>query len=564
LASNDQFVLEILQDVGLIDKEQATKAEFMSGGTGKGLVDTLVEMGAVTRGDVTRALANQFGMDTIDLEEVRVEQEVIDMIPANIAKRYRVLPVFLQEDNLTVAIGDPEDVETLDMLRYMLKYEISGVVADQRQLDSAIEYYYGGNEELEGVMEDLTEENVELPGLGGDMPREEDGDAPIIKLAGLIISEAFRNRTSDIHLEPLERRFRVRYRIDGVLHEVENPPKRLQSAVIARFKLMARMDLAEHRIPQDGRIQFDVAGRSLDLRVSCLPTSHGESIVMRILDKTSLLLGLPDLGFMEDDLVMFEKLISAPDGILLVTGPTGSGKTTTLYGVLNYVNRPDRKIITVEDPVEYMLAGINQVLVRDDVGLTFARALRAILRQAPNIILIGEIRDLETANIAVNASLTGHLVFSTLHTNDAPSAIPRLIDMGVKPFLVASSLRGIMAQRLVRTICKNCAEPYTPQESEYRAFGLTTEDILSASTKKGRGCHECKGSGYRGRKGIFEIFEIDEDARRLVYQLTAAAKLRHHAREHGMSTLREDGIRKALAGWTTFAEVSRVTQSDVS
>jgi general secretion pathway protein E/type IV pilus assembly protein PilB len=370
-------------------------------------------------------------------------------------------------------------------------------------------------------------------------------------------------RASDIQLEPLAKRFRLRYRIDGVLHEMKAPPKRLQASIIARLKIQSNMSIAEHRVPQDGRIQTSVGGKLIDLRVSCLPTNHGESIVMRILDKEGLRLGLGELGFFTDDQQTFERLIGLPDGILLVTGPTGSGKTTTLYSCLHFINRPDRKIITVEDPVEYILAGINQVQVNETVGLTFAAALRSILRQAPNVIMIGEIRDLETATIAINASLTGHLVFSTLHTNDAPSAVTRLIDIGVKPFLVASSTRALMAQRLVRKVCRKCAQPYRPTEAELRAINVDQATMEGANFLHGKGCPDCSGTGYRGRMGIFEVFVIDDDARKLIYEKVPSSVLRSRAREMGMRTLREDGVRKVLAGITTPDEVVRATVGDV-
>ncbi|MCX6997950.1 MAG: ATPase, T2SS/T4P/T4SS family [Kiritimatiellaeota bacterium] len=374
--------------------------------------------------------------------------------------------------------------------------------------------------------------------------------------------EAFRSRSSDIHLEPMAKKFRVRYRVDGVLHEVDSPPKRLQSAIISRVKIMANMSIAEKRVPQDGRIQINVMGRELDLRVSAIPSNHGESIVMRILDKSSLLLGLPQLGFFSDDQQTFERLIGLSDGILLVTGPTGSGKTTTLYACLNNINKPDRKIITVEDPVEYHLAGINQVHVRADIGLTFAAALRSILRQAPNVIMIGEIRDRETAEIAVNASLTGHLVFSTLHTNDAPSAVIRLIDIGVKPFLVASSTRAIMAQRLVRRICDKCKEGYTPTESELHLLGPAAALLKESTLYRGKGCADCLYTGFRGRLGIYEIFVLNDNVRNMIFERVSASALRNTARQLGMRTLREDGLRKVVTGVTTLTEVLRVTMGD--
>jgi len=415
------------------------------------------------------------------------------------------------------------------------------------------------------MIQDITEGEVDIGTIAAvtsDDGGTVDADAPIIKLVNTIIVEAFKARASDIHLEPMSKTFRVRYRIDGVLHDMKGPPKRLQPSIISRLKIQSNMSIAEKRIPQDGRIQAKVGGKLIDLRVSCLPTNHGESIVMRILDKEGLKLGLPELGFFTDDQQTFERLIALPDGILLVTGPTGSGKTTTLYSCLNYINRPDRKIITVEDPVEYQLAGINQVQVQESIGFTFAAALRSMLRQAPNVIMLGEIRDLETASIAINASLTGHLVFSTLHTNDAPSAVTRLIDIGVKPFLVASSTRAMMAQRLVRKICKKCAAPHMPTETELRALAIDPHRTEGANFQKGKGCPECKNTGHRGRFGIFEIFMIEDAARRLIYEKVPSSVLRIKAREMGMRTLREDGSRKVVAGLTTADEVIKNTVGD--
>ena len=362
-------------------------------------------------------------------------------------------------------------------------------------------------------------------------------------------------------MEPLEKRFRVRYRIDGVLNEVENPPKYLQKNILSRLKLMAGMDLSEHRVTQDGRIMIGAMGRDLDLRVSNIPTTHGESIVMRILDKSSVMLGIPELGFLADDQELIDKIINFPDGIFLVTGPTGSGKTTSLYAFLHSLNQPTRKIITAEDPVEYELSGINQVQIRDDIGLTFSAALRSMLRQAPNIIMVGEIRDLETGDTAINAALTGHLVFSTLHTNDAPSAVTRLIDMGIKPFLVASAVRAIMAQRLLRKVCRNCCEDLEPTEAELTSLGLPTDFFAEADLKFGRGCSECS-KGYKGRLGIFEIFIVDESVQELIFEKVSASQIRERARALGMRTLREDGLRKVAAGITTLAEVIRVTAAD--
>jgi len=420
-------------------------------------------------------------------------------------------------------------------------------------------------ESVESFLEDITEGSLDISEVAStDVSQDntDDDDAPIIRLVSLIILEAFRTRASDIHMEPLEKRFRVRYRIDGVLIEVENPPKYLQNNILSRVKLMAGMDLSEHRVPQDGRIQIGAMGRDLDLRVSDIPTTHGESIVMRILDKSGIMLGIPEMGFFADDQETIEHIINLPDGIFLVTGPTGSGKTTSLYAFLHTLNQPTRKIITAEDPVEYELSGINQVHVHAEIGLTFSHALRAMLRQAPNIIMVGEIRDLETGEIAINAALTGHLVFSTLHTNDAPSAVTRLVDMGVKPFLVASAVRAIMAQRLVRRVCKHCGVETQPTEEELAAVGMPLSAFEHATFKRGKGCSECKG-GFKGRMGIFEIFILDETITDLIYQNADANAIRDRARQLGMRTLREDGLRKCAAGMTTIEEVVRITAADV-
>ena len=569
MTSNDDYILEILENVGLVSREQAIAARQIATQEDEPVMDVLAREGVVAKLDMLKALAGQFGMETISLTGLDIPREVLDMVPGEVAQRYKVVPVFKNENVLTVALGDPLDVDTLDGLRYVLKCNVEGVVAPPEEIEKAIANYYGrATGAVEGMLQEITEGTLALPDevkkqLVGDENVTE-SDAPIIKLVSLIIMEAFRSRASDIHLEPMPKKFRVRYRIDGVLHEVDSPPKRLQSAIISRVKIMANMSIAEKRVPQDGRIQINVMGRDLDLRVSSIPTNHGESIVMRILDKAGIALGLPQLGFFSDDQQIFERLITLSDGIILVTGPTGSGKTTTLYACLNTINKPDRKIITVEDPVEYQMSGINQVQVRADIGMTFSAALRAILRQAPNIIMIGEIRDLETAEIAVNASLTGHLVFSTLHTNDAPSAVTRMIDIGVKPFLVASSTRAIMAQRLVRKICEKCKEPYQPQEAELRLLGPAAKQLATAQLFHGKGCADCQFTGYRGRLGIYEIFQIDDQVRNLIFEQVSSTELRTKARELGMRTLREDGLRKVVAGITTLEEVLRVTMGDAS
>ena len=566
MAEKDDYLLDLLVDLGFTNAGQVATARTESGGTG--IVDYLVANHHIRPADVTQAKAAQFGAEVVHLAGMKIDDDVISLIPRHVAKKYRVIPVFKSEHKVAVAIADPSDLNTMDSLTHLLGTEIDFRVASEPDIEAALNKFYGGEKKaladgvFADVIQELTQEHVEIGGAGEDDGGAVDADAPLIRLVNQIIVDAFKLRASDIHLEPLEKRFRLRYRIDGVMQEMKAPPKRLQPSIIARLKIQANMIISEHRIPQDGRIQTKVGSKLIDLRVSCLPTNHGESIVMRILDKEGLKLGLPELGFFTDDQATFERLIAMPDGILLVTGPTGSGKTTTLYSCLHYINRPDKKIITVEDPVEYVLAGINQVQVSEQVGLTFATALRAILRQAPNVVMIGEIRDMETASIAINASLTGHLVFSTLHTNDAPGAVARLVDIGVKPFLVASSTRCLMAQRLVRKICKKCIEPYTPTDAEMRALGITADNLKGAAVMKGRGCNNCNNTGNRGRFGVFEIFVIDDEARKLIYDRAPTSVLRARAREMGMRTLREDGVRKILAGLTTPEEVIRSTVGD--
>ena len=553
-------------DLGFVNADQVAGLRNEAGSAGVGVVDLMLANKLVRPADVAQAKAAHFGAEVVNLSDLKLTDEVIAIIRRDIAKKYRAIPIFRDENTVTVAVSDPSDLDTIDSLHHLLHADIQIKVASEEDIEAALGKYYGGrtgkeNEAINKTILELTESEVTIPTGGGDAPV--DADAPIIKLVNQLIVEAFKMRASDIHLEPLAKKFRIRYRIDGVMTEMKSPPKRLQPSIIARIKVQSNMSIAERRIPQDGRIQSHVGVILFDLRVSCLPTNHGESIVMRILDKEGLRLGLPELGFFTDDQQTFEKLIALPDGILLVTGPTGSGKTTTLYSCLHFINRPDRKIITVEDPVEYQLAGINQVQVNETVGLSFSTALRSMLRQAPKVIMLGEIRDLETATIAINASLTGHLVFSTLHTNDAPGAVTRLIDIGVKPFLVASSTRALMAQRLVRKICKNCAMPYTPTESELRTLNIDSSTASGATFMRGKGCGNCSNTGYRGRFGVFEIFVIDDEARKLIYDRVPSSVLRTRAREMGMRTLREDGVRKVLAGMTSPEEVIRATVGDV-
>lgn len=565
MAVKDDYLIDTLVDMGLITQEQVDEARSEMSGD-NGVLDTMVAKGELMDESVTMAKAAQAGAEVIELDAIQLADDVISAVPRNVVKRFNAVPVYVSDDTVTMAIGDPTDLEAIDGLQVALGKQIEVRVASDKEIQNAISRYYGGkanrDDSVSKMIQDITEGEVEIASLGAmeaDTGTTVAADAPIIKLTNQIIIDAYRSRASDIHLEPMQHTFRVRYRIDGVCHVVKSPPKSLQASIIARLKIESNMSISEKRIPQDGRIQCDVGDKVIDLRVSSVPTTHGESIVMRILDKDGLKLGLPQLGFFTDDQQTFERLIGLPDGILLVTGPTGSGKTTTLYSCLNFINRPDRKIITVEDPVEYVLAGINQVQVSETVGLTFAHALRSMLRQSPNVVMLGEIRDLETATIAINASLTGHLVFSTLHTNDAPSAVTRLIDIGIKPFLVASSTRAMMAQRLVRKLCPKCVGPHSYSESQLRSIGIDPAAVEDANYQKGKGCANCNDTGHRGRFGIFEVFVVEDDARKLIYEKVPASVLRQRAREMGMRTLREDGARKVIAGLTTVEEVVRAT-----
>ncbi len=570
MAEKDDYLVDILVDLGFVTADQVAELRTEAESAGVGMVDLMLANKLIRPADVAQAKAAHFGAEVVNLAELRLGDEIIALVRRDIAKKYRVIPISKTANTITVAVSDPSDLDTIDSLHHLLRADIELKVASEQDLEAALNRYYGGrmgedNSKMQSTIQELTESEVAVV-KGNDAGETVDADAPIIKLVNGMIVEAFKMRASDIHLEPMAKTFRVRYRIDGVMQQMKSPPKRLQAAILSRLKIQSNMSIAERRIPQDGRIQSQVGGKLIDLRVSCLPTNHGESIVMRILDKEGLRLGLPELGFFTDDQQTFEKLIALPDGILLVTGPTGSGKTTTLYSCLHFINRPDRKIITVEDPVEYQLAGINQVQVNETVGLSFAMALRSMLRQAPNVIMLGEIRDLETASIAINASLTGHLVFSTLHTNDAPGAVTRLIDIGVKPFLVASYKRALMAQRLVRKICRQCAAPHMPTDVELRSLNIDPATVANggggATFMRGKGCSNCSNTGYRGRFGVFEIFVIDDEARKLIYDKVPSSVLRSRAREMGMRTLREDGIRKVLAGLTTPEEVIRATVGD--
>ena len=559
--TTDDQVLEILLDQFRVTKQQVADAREQH--PGAPVLEALLEVGAVQPRDVHGAVAHYHGLTFADLEESGTVQRVHDLsklIPGEVARRHRILPVQQTDHGLQVAIGDPLDFEAFDTVPFLLKTEVEFHYADPERVDALLTELYPRQEGLVAAGTDEEKAGV-----------TSDDDAGIIVLVQDFLEKAQEMRASDIHLEPVDDGFRVRFRIDGELELYKLLPQTLSSAVVSRLKIMTEtMSIDEKRVPQDGRIQCQIRGKALDLRVSTVPTSQGESIVMRLLDQSTLSITLPDLGFMSDDQEYFRGLIKMADGIILVTGPTGSGKTTTLYACLSEINDESRKIITVEDPIEYVMPGVNQVHVKSDIGMTFARALRAMLRQAPNVIMIGEIRDLETAGIAINASLTGHLVLSTLHTNDAPSAIARLVDIGVKPFLVSSAVRAVMAQRLCRKLC-TCKEPAQLTEAELTTLHIDAEQLADASIYKPKGCERCRFTGYRGRLGIFEIFKVDDEMRQMINRMgdgedrseqVSTVQLRKRAREQGMRTLREDGFQKVFAGLTTFDEVLAVTMGD--
>lgn len=564
MTSADEFVLQLLIDKGIIDSAgiegARSQAVEQTGDEDIETLDLLVREDAVTQQQIAFVLAEEFNMEVVDLDEIRVTAEALETLPFELADRYKVFPLEADDHEVELAVFDPLDMDAIDSISHVIQRSISCRVAPLEAIEKAIDQYYDGvqTEQVDSLLSGMDiEGDVAMPtGSQAEVAEEE---APIIRYVHMVISEALKRRASDIHMEPLEKRFRVRYRIDGVLHEVENPPKRLQPSIISRIKLMSDVSISEKRVPLDGRINIKVGAKVIDLRVSTLPTAFGESIVMRILDKEALSLGLPELGFFSDDQATFERIIAMPDGVFLVTGPTGSGKSTTLYTALNCINHPDRKIITVEDPVEYEMSGVNQVQVRREVGMTFSVALRSMLRQAPNIILVGEIRDIETAEIAINAALTGHMVFSTLHTNDAPSAISRLVDIGIKPFLVAAALRAVLAQRLVRRNCPNCKQPYEPDEKLLSSLGIRADQALDASFMKGVGCGNCNSNGFRGRVGLFELFLMNEELQQMIYDDASLVALRAKSREMGMRTMREDGVRKVIAGVTTPGEVLKAT-----
>jgi type IV pilus assembly protein PilB len=557
---------DILVKKQILGPDQLSEARTIQQQTGAKLQDAIVKLGYASHDEVMQAIAEFHGMQFISLTEVTIPPSVIELVPESVARENVVLPMSQENGALKIIISDPSDFDTLQKLQFILNKDITPVLAPREQIVEAINRHYGQTEteSVDSMLQEFTDTQIDFTETESTAnAAADDSDAPVVKLVNLIIQEAISLRASDIHVEPFADRIRIRYRIDGVLVERDSPPRRLLAPLVSRIKIMSYIDISEKRRPQDGRIKMTVSGKHFDLRVSILPTNHGQSVVMRLLDRSSIQVNIKDLGFSEDDYKRFQNIIKRPNGIFLVTGPTGSGKTTTLYSALNELNRPDRKIITAEDPVEYYLPGINQVEVKHQIGLDFARIIRAMLRQAPNIILVGEIRDQETAEIAVQASLTGHLVFSTLHTNDAPSAVTRLQDIGVQPFLVASSVIAIMAQRLVRIICPKCKEQDTPPAAEIKAAGLTPAQASTANFSRGRGCNHCHHTGFRGRKGIFEMLRMSAGIREMTFNREPAQAIRRQARLLGMRTLLEDGVGKAVAGITTLEEVLSICHHDM-
>ena len=556
---------EILREWGKVTEKQVRDALAKQSKSGRRLGDIFLASNDCSETDIAKALALQFDMQFVDLDIGAINPQVMEMMPEAMMREYQIIPLDYSEGRLKVAITDPLDLESVDAIRFRLNMDVDCVLASKEQVQQVIAGYteQTESESVDSMLQEFTSTDIQFEDRGEKGADQHAEAAPIIRLVQLMITEAVRMRASDIHIEPLSTKLRVRYRIDGICIEREPPPKRLQGAISTRVKLMSGMQIEEKRLPQDGRIRMRLDGEELDFRVSTLPAYHGESIVMRILRRESINLGLDTLGFLPDDYEQFRKLIARPNGIFLVTGPTGSGKTTTLYAALNELNTPDTKIITAEDPVEYHISGINQVQVNEQIDLTFQRILRAMLRQAPNIILVGEIRDLETAEMAIHAALTGHLVFSTLHTNDAPSALTRMIDMGVKPFLVASSVQAIMAQRLIRVLCPECKEPDPAIDLvTMRGMGVTDEQLSQATFFRPVGCEHCHNMGYRGRLGIFEIMIMNPEIREMAFKHRPLNEMRQAARALGMRGLMEDGLIKVMRGITTLDEVLARAQRD--
>jgi type IV pilus assembly protein PilB len=573
MAKKRRHLGEIIYKTGLVKKEALIEAIKASKSNHKRLGEILLDKGLIDEENLTKAIAKQFGLEYINPETATISPEAAKALPEELVKKHNIIPMDMSNGRLKLIISDPTDLEMMDAIRFRLNTDPECFLASPTKIRSYLEdsMEEAVDEEDDRLRHSIDATAAELAEVGHELQAEalraqtagEDDDAPIIRLVNLIIDNAYYMRASDIHIEPMEDRVRVRYRVDGVCMERDNIPKNMQAPLVTRFKILSGMDIAEKRLPQDGRIKREIGGQDIDFRVSSLPGVHGPSVVLRILRPDAVNIGIESLGFEQDNYEQFQRIIKRPNGIFLVTGPTGSGKTTTLYAALQELNKPDKKIITAEDPVEYNFAGMNQCQVRDEIELTFDRILRSMLRQAPNIILVGEIRDGVVADIAIQAALTGHLVFSTLHTNDAPSAITRLIDMGVKPFLVASSIQAIMAQRLVRVICKKCKTiDENPNPDHIRALGITPEEMKKYPPKKGAGCSQCQNTGYKGRIAIFEMFEMNNEIRELAFAKAPTTELRKAAKASGMKTLMEDGKIKIFKGTTTPAEVVRITQTE--
>lgn len=562
---DDKFA-EVLVRNGVLTPEQLSDVHKLRKHRDEPLARLLIQEGLASTRDVFTALADYLNLPFIELQDYDIDPEVINIVPRDLAYRYRVCPVFKIENNLTLAMSNPGDVEAIDAVRRESGLEIEPAISLESDILAALEAHYGGAETLDASFDEVIqhiedEKAQQQEPTSADKLKQLSAEAPVVKLVNLIITQAILERASDIHIEPEERSLRVRYRIDGVLHEALSPPKHLQAAIISRIKILSDLDIAESRVPQDGRFQVSLHGREIDLRVSTLPTVFGENVVLRILDKSHLLFGLEDLGLRDQSLQHFRRVLSSPYGIFLVSGPTGSGKTTTLYAALQSINSPEKNIVTVEDPVEYRLKMVRQSQVNPKAGLSFASGLRAILRQDPDVIMVGEIRDRETARVAVEAALTGHLVLSTIHTNDAPGGLTRLTEMGVEPFLTASAATAVVAQRLVRRICEPCKTPYEPSPALLNDLG-TGGTNPDRPFYRGSGCSTCRHTGYRGRTGLYEIMLIDDEIRRLILARASTEQIRHMALKHGMQSLRHDGLNKALDGITTLEEVYRVTNPD--
>ncbi len=558
---------EILIENKGVSKEAFDRALLLQQEERKRIGEILMKEGLIKEHDLLYALSIQFNIPYFKkLEGNGVDSAIISKIPINFAKRNKLVPIEVKGGKMIVAIADPINIQPLDDLRVLFDFNIESVISSEKEILNAINRYYEqASNSPEEVIQDMNEEDStkilsELEEAEAEDLLDVTSEAPVIKLVNLILSQAIKSRASDIHIEPYQKDLRIRYRIDGVLYNILTPPKRYQLAIVSRIKIMAKLNIAEKRLPQDGRFRIKIADKDIDVRVSVIPTTFGERVVLRLLDKSNLLLDLQNLGLSQDELDKINKLIYSSHGIVLVTGPTGSGKTTTLYAALNEINSPDKNIITIEDPIEYQLNGIGQIQVNTRIDLTFAKGLRSIVRQDPDVILVGEIRDAETAEIAIHAALTGHLVFSTLHTNDAAGAITRLIDMGIEPFLVSSALNAVIAQRLVRLICEECKEPYVPDGGVLKEIGLRQEDIKSDFFYRGKGCPQCLHTGYKGRKGIYEILNVDDSIQSLILKTSESNIIRNKGIESGMITLREDGVQAVLDGLTTIEEILRVTQ----